>query len=313
MPPIHVVCLSEDYDLKAMFAQAFARHAPFLRLLNPDEADNPGAIRFALAHDPGAQAFDRFSGLELICSWGAGVERLVLHPGLPQRVPVKRMTDPAQAQMMAGFAAYYVTGWQRRMFDYPGQQARRNWHEINTTLPQEFPVGILGYGKMGAAIAKGLAAMGFPVTAWASRPRSEPDAVVLSGKAGFETVVSGSAALINVLPLTPATQGLLSAPVFAAMRSDAILIQLARGAHLVEPDLIAALDSGRPALAALDVMDVEPLPKDSPLWAHPRIMITPHVASSASQSGVARSVAEGIEAHLRGAVPDGLVDRSLGY
>ena len=120
-------------------------------------------------------------------------------------------------------------------------------------------------------------------------------------------------ALINVLPLTPDTSGILNATAFAKMRDDAILIQIARGAHLVEPDLIAALNAGRPAMAALDVMKTEPLPADSPLWSHPRILLTPHVASSASLPGVARSVAEGIKAQQRGETPDGLVDRRRGY
>ena len=310
---IDVVCLSEGYDLKAKFDAAIADHAPGLRLINPSDCSDPKAVKFALAHDPAPGAFDIFSELQLICAWGAGVDGLLLHPGLPKHVAIKRMTDPAQAQMMAAFAAYYVTGWQRRMFDYPRQQASREWHEVNTVMPQEFPVGLLGFGKMGEAVAHGLAAMGFPVTAWASRVRTEPDAKVLAGAEGFDRVVSGSAALINVLPLTPATDGLLNAEVFMRMRKDAILIQLARGAHLNEPDLLAALDKGRPAMAALDVMTAEPLPEDSPLWSHPRIMITPHIASSASPAGVARSVAEGIAAFAEGDTPDGLVDRARGY
>lgn len=308
-----VVCLSERFDLKSMFAGAFARHAPDLRLLDPSEVAEPEEVRFALAHDPAPDAFEMFPALELVCSWGAGVDRLLQHPGLPPDLPVKRMTDPAQAHMMAAFAAYYVTGWHRRMFDYPAQQVRREWHEINTDLPGDFPVGILGYGKMGAAIAGGLTALGFPVTAWASRARNEDGVRVVSGPEGFDAVVAESAALINVLALTPDTRGILCAPVFGAMRDDAILIQLARGAHLVEPDLLAALDAGRPAMAALDVMCNEPLPPDDPLWAHPKVMITPHAASGASPEGVARSVAAGIAAHRRGEVPDGLVDRGRGY
>jgi len=168
-----IVCLSEGFDLKPMFIKAFARHAPGLRLLNPDEVTAPGAIRYALAHDPAPDAFRVFNGLQLICAWGADV--------------------------------------------------------------------------------------------------------------------------------------------FARMPSGATLIQLARGAHLVEPDLIAALDAGRPAMAALDVMAQEPLPADSPLWAHPRIMLTPHIASAASPAGVAQSVAKGIASHGRGEPVDGLVDLDRGY
>lgn len=308
-----LVFLSEGFDLKSIYAEAFARHAPWLTLLNPDEVPEPGAIRFAMAYDPAPDAFQRFANLDLLCAWGAGVDGLLLHPGLPAGLMIKRMTDPAQAQMMAAFAGYYVTGWQRRMFDYPAQQAAGLWREINATLPQEFPVGVLGYGKMGAAIGRGLAAMGFPVTALASRARDEDGVAILSGPQGLKTVISESAALINVLPLTPETTGLLNAETFALMREDAILIQLGRGEQLSEPDLLKALDAGRPALAALDVTATEPLPAGSPLWTHPKIMLTPHAASTASPGGVAMSVAEGIAARLRGAVPEGIVDRLRGY
>jgi len=308
-----VVCLSEGHDLKTMFSAAFAEHAPRLRLLDPGEASVPSAVRFALAHDPSPDAFARFSGLRLISAWGAGVDGLLLHPGLPRDVALRRMIDPAQARMMAAFAAYYVTGWQRRMFDYPGQQAARQWRQVNATLPQDFPVGLLGHGRMGRAISAALTAMGFPVTAWAGRARNRDGVRVVAGADGFHTVISASAALINVLPLTPETRGILSAPAFARMRDDAILIQLARGAHLVEPDLIAALDAGRPALAALDVMATEPLPADHPLWSHPRVMLTPHVASAASLPGMARWVDEGIAAIERGETPEGLVDHARGY
>lgn len=313
MAVLDVVCLSEGFDLKALFEAPFGEHAPGLRLLNPDEVAKPSTVRFALAHDPASDAFQRFPGLKLVCAWGAGVDGLVLHPGLPEGLAIKRMTDPAQAQMMAGFAAYYVTGWQRRMFDYPALQARRVWAPLNWTLPQEFPVGLLGYGKMGAAIAGALAAMGFPVMAWASRARREPQAEVLSGAKGFDRVIRESAAVINVLPLTSETEGLLNADVFVRMRDDAILIQLGRGEHVIEADLLAALDAGRPAMAAIDVVREEPLPTDNPLWAHPRVMLTPHAASTASDAGVARSVAEGIAAFEAGEVPVGLVERSRGY
>ncbi len=313
MDKTDVVCLSEGFDLKTLHEASFAAHAPHLRLLNPEDVRDPAAIRFALAHDPAPDAFDRFPGLALSCTWGAGVDGLMLHPGLPRRLAIKRMTDPGQARMMAAFAAYYVTGWHRRMFDYPALQAQRMWEPVNWTLPADFPVGILGYGKMGSAIARALAAMGYPVTAWASRGRPAPDARVVAGEEGLDRVLRESAALVNVLPLTPETDSLLNAGAFARMRDDVILIQIGRGEHIVEADLLAALDAGRPALAALDVARTEPLPPDSPLWTHPRILLTPHVASTASDASVARSVAEGIAAVLAGEVPDGIVDRTRGY
>lgn len=312
-PFVDLVCLSEQFDLKSRFADAFARQAPWLRLLSPPEVRDPGAVAFAFAHDPAPDAFETFANLRLVCSWGAGVDGLLTHPGLPPDLPVQRMTDPGQAQMMAAFAAFYVTGWQRRMFDYPALQARREWRDLNWVTPAAFPVGVLGFGNMGRAIAGGLAGLGFPVTAWAGRARTAGGIRVVSGTKGLDKVLGASRALVNVLPLTPGTVGILNAVTLAKMRDDALLIQLARGAHLVEPDLIAALDAGRPARAALDVASVEPLPPDSPLWSHPGVMLTPHVASAADPDAVARSVAGGIRAVLEGRSPDALVDRSRGY
>ncbi len=313
LPFVDLVCLSQQFDLKAMFTRAFARQAPWVRLLAPDEVRDPAGVGFAFAHDPAPDAFERFPNLRLICSWGAGVDGLLGHPGLPPGLPIKRMTDPGQAEMMAAFAVFYVTGWQRRMFDYPAQQARREWRDLNWVTPAGFAVGVLGFGNMGRAVAAGIAGLGFPVTAWAGRAREEAGIRVLAGADGLARVLAESAAVINVLPLTPATAGILDAAAFAQMRDDAILIQIGRGAHVVEPDLIAALDAGRPALAALDVTSVEPLPAGSPLWSHPRVMLTPHVASEAHPEAVARSVAEGVRAVLEGRVPAGLVDRGRGY
>ncbi|RVT84073.1 glyoxylate/hydroxypyruvate reductase A [Rhodobacteraceae bacterium CCMM004] len=309
---MQVVCLSERFDLKALFGAAFAGHAPGLELCRPEEAD-AAAVRHAFVYDPGPQDFARFPALELACSWGAGVDALLLHPGLPDRLAVKRMTDPEQARQMAGFAVYNVVGWSRRLWDYPARQSAARWEETPTVAPSDFPVGILGMGNMGRACAAALRGLGYPVMGWAGRARREGGIEIVSGDGGLAYVAQTSAAVICVLPLTAATRGLLNAAVFADMRSDAILIQLGRGAHLNEPDLIAALDAGRPAMAALDVFQTEPLPPDDPLWRHPRVRVTPHIASAASPENVARSIAAGIAAWERGERPEGLVDRAQGY
>lgn len=308
-----IVCISQNYDLKAEFEAGFARSEPELRLCRPDEVRDPGAIRYCLSHDPAPGAFEAYPNLAMVCSWGAGVDKFVGAVTLPEGVILNRMTDPAQADMMAAFATYYVTGWHRKMFDYPAQQAARRWHEIDWTPNAEVPVAVLGFGRMGSAIVRALGGLGYPVRVWAGRARVEDGISVEAGKPALLDMAAGARVLINVLPLTEATEGILAEPLFNAMREDALLVQLARGGHLVEDDLLAALDRGRPAMAALDVFDAEPLPQDHPFWGHDRVFLTPHVGSAASDDGVARSVARAIRAFENGQNPEGFVDLARGY
>lgn len=308
-----IVCLSEDLDLRAEFAPVFAELAPEARLLSPDAVDRPERVRFAFVHAPAPDAFEPYPALELVCTWGAGVDSVIGHPGLKPGIAVSRMTDRGQAAMMAGFAVWHVVGWHRGMEAYAAQQARHEWREGDWTPNAGFPVAVLGYGRMGQAIGRALAGLGYPVTGWAGRARIEEGVEVTAGRAAFETLLGRARAVVNVLPLTEATRGILDRRAFAAMREDALLIQLGRGAHLVEADLLAALAAGRPARAALDVFETEPLPPDHPFWAHPGIRITPHMASTAAPAAVARGVMRAIRAHESGARPEGHVDLARGY
>ncbi|MDU8943434.1 2-hydroxyacid dehydrogenase [Ovoidimarina sediminis] len=308
-----IVCLSADFDLKTAFEDAFAEALPAHPLRRPDEIADPASVRVAFAHAPPDNAFDPYPDLALVCSWGAGVDRLVDHPGLRPETTLCRMVDPGQADMMAAFAAHYVTGWHRGMFRYPAQQAERRWELVNWTANAEVPVGLLGFGNMGAATGRALRALGYPVAAWAGRARHEDGVEVLAGEDGLFRLLGQSRVVVACLPLTPATDGILNARTLGAMRDDALLVQLGRGRHLVEEDLIPALDAGRPAAAALDVFRTEPLPSDHPFWADPRIMITPHAASSSTDLAVAQAVGRAIADLEAGRSPAGAVDRTRGY
>jgi glyoxylate/hydroxypyruvate reductase A len=313
MKKIDLVCLCDLYDMKGQFGEAFAADHPGISLLLPQEVKDPGAIRHAIAFCPGPKAFAPYPNLALVSSVGAGVDALLHHPGLGPQVKIARLIDAEQAQMMAGFALWFIIGWQRRMWAYGPLQAAGKWQPINRTPPSAFPVGILGFGNMGRSLAVSLRSLGFPVTAYASSAGTKDGFTVLSGPTGLTEIAGNSRAVVNLLPLTPETEGLLSADFFAAMRDDAILVQLGRGGHLLEEDLIPALDKGRPALAALDVFASEPLPADHPFWQHEKIMMTPHVASDADPRSVAARIAEGIERFEAGENPAGLVDRNRGY
>lgn len=312
MDRIDLVCLCEQYDLKEMYGAGFAAY-PWMRLLFPDEVTDPAAIRHALAFRPARDAFDAYPNLRLVCGGGAGVDALLAHRGLRPDIALTRMVNPEQARMMAAFALWYITGWQRRMWDYALQQKAELWQTVNLITPAEFPVGLLGFGTMAQPLTRALTALGYPVTAYASAPRAGGAVRVVTGPGGLDEIARTSQAVVNLLPLTSATRGILAAGFFGQMRDDAILVQLGRGGHLVEDDLLAALDRGRPAMAALDVMATEPLPPGHRFWHHPRIMLTPHVGSESDAVTAARIIAENILAFERGERPAGLVDRARGY
>lgn len=313
MSQIPVVCLCQQYDLKGHFGPGFAAAAPEIELLRPDEVTDPAAISHALAFRPGPEDFAPYPALRLVASAGAGVDGLLANPGLPASAALTRMVNPEQARMMAAFALHYITGWHRRIWEYPPLQAEERWEIRDLTPPSRFPVGLLGYGNMGRALGPVLVALGFPVLALGSTPREEDGVRVVAGDAGLTEIAETARALVNLLPLTPETQGILSAPFFSKMRKHAMLIQIGRGGHLVEADLLAGLAEGRPARALLDVTDPEPLPPGHPFWQHPQIMITPHVASEVAPEDLARAIAAAVHAVEAGETPPGLVDRSRGY
>ena len=313
MARTQVVCLCQQYDLRAMLGD-HASAFPDLEFVLPNEVREPGLIRYAVAFRPLADAFDVYPNIQLVCSIGAGVDGLLRHKGLRDDIKVVRMINPEQAKMMAGFAAWHVVGHHRKMSDFAGFQADKTWKDgWGNTVPSTFPVAVLGYGAMGKAVGDALISMGYPVTGWAKSNRVENGVDVLSGPDGFRTVLAKAKAIVAVLPLTDGTRGIFNAKTFSMMREDAILVQLGRGEHLVEGDLTRALEMGRPSVVAMDVFETEPLPKESPLWGHPDIRITPHIASDSDGFAIARSIALSIAAHSENRDIPGLVDRLKGY
>lgn len=313
MTKLDVVCLCDLYDIKELLAEDMARDNPWMRLLDPSEVTDDTAIRHAIAFSPSPDLLARFRGLELISSVGAGVDGLLSNPGLSATVQVSRVIAKEQAQSMAAFALWFIVGWQREIATYDALQQQARWHGFNRVPPSQFPVGILGYGAIGKTLGQTLTGLGYPVFAYANTAREESGVTVLSGPDGLHEVAARSRAVVNLLPLTDETTGILSAPFFAAMQEGSILIQHGRGAHLVEDDLFAALDVNRPAMAALDVFATEPLPGTHPFWQHPKVFVTPHVAGEADYRTVAHYIAAGVQAFEAGERPEGWVDRNRGY
>jgi glyoxylate/hydroxypyruvate reductase len=271
------------------------------------------AIRYALAWKQPPRSLAQLPNLKAILVLGAGVDTVLSDPGLPGDVPVIRLVDAGLPGPMAEYALYAVLHFQRRMADYFEQQRDAIWRPREELLARQWPVGVMGLGVIGATVAQRIAAQGYPVAGWSSSGKSVTGIEVFAGAPGLEPFLACTRALVNVLPLTPQTRGILNARTFAAMPRGSYVVNIGRGGHVVEADLIAALDSGQLAGAMLDVFDQEPLPATHPFWRHPKVIVTPHVAAPTLASESEAQVVENIRRLERGARPLGLVDRDRGY
>lgn len=237
--------------------------------------------------------------LRWICSTAAGVDKLLV-PELPAGVPISRIVDDDQALGIAQYVAMAALAHARNLARYQAQQQARQWLRHPMAAARQ-RVGVLGYGAVGQAIGQLLQAIGFQVQGWR---RSGPP---------LRQFLGGCDILVNALPLTAETEGLLNAAAFQALPAGAYFINIARGAHVVEPDMIAALQSGHLSGATLDVQQTEPMHDDDPLWAAPGVLITPHIAGQSSHQVVAAQFVAGLQALAMGQPLPNLVDRERGY
>jgi glyoxylate/hydroxypyruvate reductase A len=282
--------------------QALRAAAPQVTWQREDEPFDHHTTDAAVVANPEPGLLAGLPRLRLIQSLWAGVDRLLADATLPAGVPLARMVDPAMSAAMAETALWAVLSLHRRYFDYQAQQGARVWRQWPQRRADEVAVCVLGAGAMGAAVAARLAGQGCRVSTWRAR-----DGVPLAAALRDAEIV------INLLPLTPATRGLLDARAFAAMPRGASLVNLARGAHVVDADLLAALDGGRLQRAVLDVFHTEPLPGEHPFWRHPRVTVLPHVAALTDERSAAAVAAGNLRALMRGEPPLHRVDRARGY
>jgi glyoxylate/hydroxypyruvate reductase len=277
----------------------------------------PDAIEAAVVANPPPGSLAGLPRLRLIQSLWAGVDRLLQDATLPPQVPIARMVDPAMSAAMAETALWAVLALQRGFFDYAAQQRSRLWRVLPQRRADETPVAVLGLGEMGGAAAAAIARQGLPVTAWTRSPRDPatlpPGVSAVAGADALPALLARCAIVVNLLPLTPATHGLIDARFLAALPAGAALVNLARGAHAVEADLLAALDSGRLAHAVLDVFCTEPLPAAHPFWTHPRVSVLPHAAALTDPRSAAAVAAGNLRSLRNGAPLRHVVRLDAGY
>ncbi|MGP3206346.1 glyoxylate/hydroxypyruvate reductase GhrA [Serratia marcescens] len=273
---------------------------------------------YALVWRPPHEMLANRRDLKAVFALGAGVDAILdqerKHPGtLPAGVPLLRLEDTGMAQQMQEYALSYVLRYFRRFDEYQALQQRQEWQPLDPHSLDNFTIGILGAGVLGQSVAHKLTEFGFSVRCW-SRSAKQIDGVQsFAGEAQRAAFLDGVKLLINLLPNTPETVGILNRELFAQLSSGAYLINIARGAHLVEADLLAALEQGQLAAATLDVFAREPLPQDHPFWRHPRVTITPHIAAITLPQQAMDQIAANIRALEAGHAPAGVVDRQRGY
>jgi glyoxylate/hydroxypyruvate reductase A len=267
----------------------------------------------AVVANPAPGALADCAQLGLIQSLWAGVDRLLADAALPAGVPIARMVDPAMNRAMAQTVCWAVLSLHRHAFAYARQQAQALWRSLPQRRADEVAVLVLGLGEMGRTAARQLAALGYAVTGWSAHPHAADGVTTLAGAATLPGALAAADIVVNLLPLTDATRGLFDATRLAQMRPGASLVNLARGGHVVEADLLAALDSGHLHHAVLDVFQAEPLPPAHAFWSHPCVTLWPHAAAQTDLRSAVAVVAANVEAVRRGQAPAHLVDRSRGY
>jgi glyoxylate/hydroxypyruvate reductase len=306
-----VVLLKPSFGGDELWRRGFAAVMPGLEIrIFPDTGD-PAEIDVAVIGSMPAGLLKTLPKLRLIVSLTAGVDGLLSDPDLPE-VPIVRCGDPAGDAMMNETTLLHVLRHHRYMPDYLRAQQRCEWIKMPIKPASERKVGVMGLGMIGLAAANTLASIGFQVAGWVRQPRRVGPIETLVGRDGLSAFLARSEILVNFLPLTPQTRGIICADTLKMLPAGAAFINLGRGDHVVEGDLIAALDSGHLAAATLDVYPVEPLPGDSPLWRHPRITVMPHVARRLVPEDVVPRVCAIIEQFHAG-MPLITVDRARGY
>jgi glyoxylate/hydroxypyruvate reductase A len=255
----------------------------------------------------------RYKNAKAIFWLGAGVDHLMKDKELPRHLPIVRLVDPGLTAGMSEYVILHVLRYHRRLPEQEALQRECHWRKLEYPLAKDRRIGIMGLGVLGRDAAAKLAPFGFDLAGWSRSPKRIADVATFHGEAGLAEFLKRTEIVVCLLPLTPATAGIINRDTLAQLPRGACVINAARGGHVVDADLIAALDSSHVAHATLDVFHREPLPADHPFWRHPRITVTPHVASVTIAETAVQVVHDGIKAVQAGRRPRNTVDLSKGY
>jgi glyoxylate/hydroxypyruvate reductase A len=301
----------------APWISALQQHAPERRIYDSHQTFDPAAIEYALVWRPEPGFLARLPNLRAVFNLGAGVDALMADATLPD-VPVIRISDPDLTRRMTEWVTLQVLYHARQMPAYRQTQAARQWVQLDQVSSRDIRVGIMGIGVLGQDAAEVLIRLGFSVSGWSRNRKEVPGVTAFAGEAELPAFLGRTDILVVLLPLTPETQGILNRELFARLARDGflgapVLINAGRGGLQREADILAALDDGTLKGASLDVFEIEPLPVESPLWLHPKVVITPHAAADSTPNGLVPGLLADIARFERGETLPNLVDRKRGY
>jgi len=273
---------------------------------------------YALVWNPPVGVLRQRKHLKAVFVLGAGVDAILSkfqqYPDmLAPEVTLYRLEDTGMAQQMQEYAVSQVLHWFRRFDDYQLQKMAGKWQPLDEYRHEDFTIGILGAGVLGSKVAESLVAWGFPVRCWSRSKKDYPGVSSYAGDEQLASFLTGTRVLINLLPNTPQTSGIINQELLNQLVDGAYVLNLARGAHLVEADLLTSLANGKIKGAMLDVFAKEPLPADSPLWHHPHVAITPHIAAMSRPDEAAAFIARTVALIEDGALTTGEVSITRGY
>jgi glyoxylate/hydroxypyruvate reductase len=308
-----VLLFQSSIDSAERWSAELHRLLPDLEIRVWPQIGNAGDIDAALVWRPPSGLLASLPNLKLIAALGAGVDHVLADPGLPAGVPVVRLVDPYMTAAMSEYVQLQVLRLHRQDLAYLAQQRELVWRERPQPNVAGRRVGVLGMGELGRDAALKLSVLGFDVAGWSRTERRLPGIACFHAAAGLRALLARSEILVCLLPLTPATADILDARLFAGLPRGAAIVNCARGQHLVEADLVAALDSGQLSAAILDVFRDEPLPPQHPFWSDPRILVTPHVAAATHARTAAPVIADNLRRLRQGRPLLHLVDRGRGY
>jgi glyoxylate/hydroxypyruvate reductase len=269
---------------------------------------------YAVVWAPPETMLPELADVKAIFNTGAGVDALLkFGDALPRHVPVIRLGDAGMGAQMAEYVVHGVLRYFRRFDQYETQARAGTWATLPQFHREDFTVGVLGIGALGSQVLKALAPFGFPLRGWSRTEKNIAGVQCFHGPAGLDTFLRGTRVLVCMLPLTPDTSNIIDRSNMSKLPQGAYLINVARGAHLAEPDLLNLIKAGHIAGATLDVFRNEPLPAQHPFWQEPRISITPHISALTLRRESVQQIAEKIRKIENGEMVDGIVDRNLGY